>query len=144
MPKTITKKEKEETSEKVPVNILWKNILMLPITGTIDSKRAQDIMEAALIKIEETQSKVLILDILGVAVVDSAVANHLVKITKAAKLMGCQAVLTGISPAISQTLVHLGVELGDVTSRATIADGLEVAFDHLGLEVRAVRSGQQK
>ena len=93
-----------------PVNILWENVLMVPIFGVLDSKRSQDLMETVLTKIVETGFKTIILDILGVVTVDSAVANHLIKITKATKLMGCGCIISGISPAIAQTLVHLGIE----------------------------------
>jgi len=130
------------TSEQVteiptPVNMLWKNVLMVPIFGVLDSNRAQTLLDTMLQKILETESKVIILDILGVATVDTAVANHLVHITKACKLMGCGVVISGISPSIAQALVHLGVELGGVTTTATLANALELAFDNLGLEVRA-------
>jgi len=127
-----------------PVAMLWDQILMLPIVGVVDSRRAQEIMETILKKIEETGSKVIILDILGVATVDSAVANHLVKITKACTLMGCQCVITGIASNIAQTLVHLGVELGNVVTRASLKDGLAIAFDIIGVEVRSIKSGQIK
>ena len=122
-----------------PVNILWENILMLPIFGTVDSKRAQDIMESMLTKIVEDGSKIIILDILGVTTVDSAVANHLVKIAKATKLMGCDAIISGISPEIAQTLVNLGVELGEVVTTATLANALEFGFKSMGLEVRKTK-----
>ena len=127
-----------------PVTILWEKILMLPITGVIDSKRAQEMMEVVLAKISQTESKILILDILGVATVDSAVANHLLKITKATQLMGCTCIITGISPTISQILVHLGVELRDIVTRSTLKDGLEVAFEVLGLEVREIKEPSKK
>lgn len=127
-----------------PVTILWEKVLMLPITGVIDSKRAQEIMETMLGKIEDTQAKIIILDILGVATVDSAVANHLLKITKATQLMGCTCIITGISPTISQILVHLGVELRDVVTRVTLKDGLEVAFNVLNLEVREIKEPSKK
>ena len=86
-----------------PVAEIWDDILMLPLVGIIDSKRAQDIMTAVLSRIAETHSRTLILDISGVAVVDTAVANHLIKITKATRLMGCACTISGISPAIAQT-----------------------------------------
>ena len=124
------------TEIPTPVNILWKNILMVPIFGVLDSNRAQTLLETMLDRVLETESKVIILDILGVATVDTAVANHLVHITKATRLMGCQVIITGISPSIAQTIVHLGVELGDVVTTATLANGLELAFDNLGLEVQ--------
>lgn len=130
-------KEKQEVIRKttIPITMLWDRILMLPLIGNIDSKRGQDIMEAALTKILDTQSKVVIIDILGVPIVDSAVANHLIKITKATQLMGCKCIITGLSPAIAQTIVFLGIELGGVTTRMTLRDGVEEAFAILGLEI---------
>ncbi len=118
-----------------PITMLWDRIMMLPIIGNLDSKRGQDIMEAALTKILDTQSKIMIMDILGVPIVDSAVANHLIKITKATQLMGCKCIITGLSPAIAQTMVHLGVDLGGITTRMTLRDGVEEAFSILGLEI---------
>ena len=118
-----------------PVNILWENILMVPIFGILESKRAQEIMETILTKIIETGYKTIILDILGVVAVDSAVANHLIKITKATQLMGCSCIISGISPAVAQTLVNLGIELGEVDTTSTLRDALEIALDNAGLEV---------
>ena len=119
-----------------PVTILWDKILMLPIVGTIDSRRGQEMMETMLNKIQETNSKIIILDILGVAAVDSAVAAHLIKITKATELMGAQCIISGISAEIAQTLVQLGVDLGAVITRASLRDAVAIAFDNLNLEVR--------
>ena len=127
--------QKNGQTHSTPVTILWDRILMLPIFGMIDSARAQDIMRTMLEKILDENAKVIILDILGVATVDSAVANHLIKITKACKLMGCQAIITGISSEIAQSLVALGVELGEVLTTGTLKDGLEGAFEKVGLEV---------
>lgn len=127
----------QATEIPTPVNILWKKVLMVPVFGVLDSNRAQTLLDTMLQKILDTESKVIILDILGVATVDTAVANHLVHITKACKLMGCKAIVSGISPSIAQTLVHLGVELGGVVTTATLANALELAFSNLGLEVRA-------
>lgn len=128
----------------VPVTILWESILMLPIVGVVDSKRAQEIMETILTKILETEAKFIILDILGVPNIDSAVANHFIKITKATALMGCTSIVTGISPPIAQTLVHLGVELKDIITRATLKDGLQTAFDALGFEVKEAKESPKK
>ncbi|UCE63670.1 MAG: STAS domain-containing protein [Nitrospirota bacterium] len=119
-----------------PVTAIWKGILMLPIVGIIDSKRAQDIMNAMLSKIGETRSKVIIMDISGVAVVDTAVANHLIKITKATKLMGCECTISGVSPAIAQTIVGLGINVGEVQTTATLRDALEMAFSKTGVVLR--------
>src|SRR5262249_9556829 len=86
-----------------PVTAIWQDILMLPIVGIIDSQRAQDVMNSILTKIAATRSKMMIMDISGVGVVDTAVANHLIKITKATRLMGCECIISGLSPAIAQT-----------------------------------------
>lgn len=91
-----------------PVTTIWEGILLLPVVGIIDSNRAQDIMNAMLTRIGETQARVFILDISGVGIVDTAVANHLIKMTKATRLMGCTCCISGISPAIAQTMVELG------------------------------------
>jgi len=122
-------------SMATPVTTVWDDVLLLPIVGTIDSARAQDIMEAMLAKIQQIEAKVILFDISGVATVDSAVAQHLVKITKATQLMGCRCVVTGISPEIAQSLVHLGLDLGDVVTSSTLKNGVEYAFEHLGLKV---------
>lgn len=115
-----------------PVLLLWEKVLFLPVVGIMDSRRAQTIMENILQQIAEKSSKILILDILGVPVVDSAVANHIIKITRATRLMGCESIVTGISPSIAQTLVNLGVDLGGLITRSTLIDGLEHAFGMLG------------
>ena len=127
--------KKENNSVLAPVNVIWKGILLIPISGTIDSKRAQEIMETILNKIMETKSKSIIMDVLGVVTVDSAVANHLIKITKATKLLGARCIVSGIVPEIAQIIVALGVDLGEVDTRADIADALELAFEFAGLEV---------
>lgn len=123
-----------------PVTAIWQGILMLPIVGIIDSKRAQDIMNAMLSKIGETRSKVIIMDISGVAVVDTAVANHLIKITKATKLMGCDCTISGVSPAIAQTIVGLGINVGEVHTTATLRDALEGAFSKTGVGLSRERN----
>ncbi|UCC54908.1 MAG: STAS domain-containing protein [Anaerolineaceae bacterium] len=121
-----------------PVTQIWSGILLLPIVGIVDSKRAQDIMNAALEKIAETQARVFIMDISGVAVVDTAVANHLIKITKATRLMGCSCTISGVSPAIAQTIVELGIEVGTVKTTATMKDALSDAYNRLGMEIKLV------
>lgn len=107
-----------------PVTKIWDGVLLAPIVGFIDSKRAMDIMEKTLTTIAETRANTLVIDISGVAIVDTAVANHLIKITKAAVLMGCQSMISGISPAIAQTITELGVDLGSVRTTSTIEDAL--------------------
>ncbi len=107
-----------------PVTKIWDGVLFAPIVGIIDSKRAVDIMEKTLSSISDHRASTLVIDISGVAVVDTAVANHLIKITKAAVLMGCQSVISGISPAIAQTITELGVDLGSVQTTSTIESAL--------------------
>ena len=116
-----------------PVTQIWQGVLFLPIVGIVDSKRAQEIMNATLTKISQTQSRAFIMDISGVAVVDTAVANYLIKVTKATRLMGCECTISGLSPAIAQTMVELGIDVGKVKTTATMQDALVDAFQRLGL-----------
>ena len=119
-----------------PVTSLWEDILMLPVVGIVDSRRAHDIMRSVLTRIAETRAQVFIMDISGVSVMDTAVANHLVKVTKATRLMGCECLLSGLSPAIAQTIVELGIDVGSVQTRATLRDALEEGFRRIGIEIR--------
>ncbi|MEH6587685.1 MAG: PAS domain S-box protein [Halioglobus sp.] len=107
-----------------PVTKIWDGVLFAPIVGIVDSKRSLDIMNKALHSIADTRANTLLLDISGVAVVDTAVANHLIKIAKAAVLMGCKTVISGISPAIAQTIAELGIELGAIQTTSTIESAL--------------------
>ena len=118
-----------------PVTPIWDGILLLPLLGIVDSVRTQDIMNKTLYKIAETSAKVFVMDISGVAAVDTAVANQLIKITKATRLMGCKAIISGISPAIARTLVELGVSVGDVKTTATLRDAVEWALIAINAEV---------
>lgn len=115
-----------------PVSMLWDDILMLPIVGIVDSKRAQEIMDAMLLKISSSTARVMILDISGVSVIDTAVANHFIKMTKATSLMGCKCVISGISPMIAQTIVSLGIDLAEINTRSTLKDALAYAFAQTG------------
>ena len=112
---------------------------MLPVVGVIDSLRAQHMMDVMLTRIAETACRVMILDIQGVPAVDTAVANHLIKIVKATRLMGCQAIISGISPAVAQTIVNLGIDMGANTT-ATLRDALTEAFEMVNCEVKQVKS----
>ena len=137
----VTRRQLDEQSRAMmemstPVTALWEDILMLPIVGIIDSRRARDVMGAMLAKIAETRSSVIILDISGVAVVDTAVANNLIKITKATRLMGCECLISGVSPAIAQTIVELGIDVGDVKTTSTLRDALADAFSRAGTVLR--------
>ena len=129
----MTKESQRRTG--TPVNILWDGILMLPVFGTIDSNRVQEIMETMLEKVIDTNSKVIILDILGVPVVDSAVANHLIKICKATRLVGADTIISGMSAEIAMTLVSLGIELENTITTAKLSDALALAFDKTGYTV---------
>ena len=122
-----------------PVTQIWNGILLLPLVGIIDSKRAQDIMNSTLAKISETQARAFILDISGVAVVDTAVANHLIKITKATRLMGCESTISGVSPAIAQTIVDLGIDVGSVKTTANMRAALLSAFEKMGMEIKEIQ-----
>ena len=111
-----------------PVTQIWEGILLLPLVGLIDSKRAQDIMDASLAKIAETQARVFILDISGVGVVDTAVANYLIKVTKATRLMGCESTISGVSPSIAQTITELSIDVGNVRTTGNMQVALSLAL----------------
>ncbi len=111
-----------------PIASIWDGVLMLPIVGILDSQRAEDIMQRMLEKIAEKQAVKFILDISGVAVVDTAVANHLIRMTKAARLMGCETIVSGLSPSVARTIVELGIEVGDMRTTGTLRDALNIAF----------------
>lgn len=117
-----------------PVTPIWEGILLLPLLGIVDSARTQDIMNKTLAKIAETRAKVFVMDISGVGAVDTAVANQLIKITKATQLMGCESIISGISPAIARTVVELGVNVGEVKTTATLRDAFEMALRAIGAE----------
>ncbi|SHF25567.1 protoglobin domain-containing protein [Vibrio gazogenes] len=136
--KRFSEQSKALMAMSTPVTMIWQDILMLPLVGIIDSKRAQDIMAAVLNKISVNRAKIFIMDISGVAVVDTAVANHFIKITKATKLMGCTCLVSGVSPSIAQTMVQLGVNVGEVQANATLRDALEYAFQMIGLNVTSL------
>jgi rsbT co-antagonist protein RsbR len=136
---TIASQSQALMAMSTPVTQLWEGILMLPVVGLIDSRRAQDIMNAMLDGIAKSQARNFILDISGVGVVDTAVANHLIKITKATSLMGCETMISGISPSIAQTIVDLGIDVGEVRTTSTMRDGLDAAFARLGLKLEVSR-----
>jgi rsbT co-antagonist protein RsbR len=111
---------------------LWDGVLAVPLIGTLDSARTQMVMENLLQRIVETRSAIAIVDITGIPLVDTLVAQHLLKTVAAARLMGAECLISGIRPQIAQTIVHLGVDLGNVTTKATLADALVVALQKTG------------
>jgi rsbT co-antagonist protein RsbR len=118
-----------------PVVRLWDGVLALPLIGTLDSARTQVVMENLLQQVVDTGAGIAIIDITGVPTVDTLVAQHLLKTVAAARLMGADCIISGIRPQIAQTIVHLGVELGDVATKATLADAFAMALRRLGLTV---------
>lgn len=132
----IIRQQREDMMElSTPVIKVWDKILTLPIIGTLDSRRAQLMMEALLQKIVESSSVIAILDITGVKTMDTLVANHLIKTVTAARLMGARCILTGVSPGIAQTMVQLGIDLTQITTRAQMSDGIRLALEMTGRTV---------
>ncbi|MBD9416154.1 STAS domain-containing protein [Pseudomonas sp. PDM16] len=134
----VIREQQESLLElSTPVVQLWDSVLAVPLIGALDSNRTQIVMEALLEKIVETESDIAIIDITGVPTVDTMVAQHLLKTITAAKLMGAKCIISGIRPQIAATIVHLGVELGDVVTKASLSDAFKTALKELN--VRLVR-----
>jgi len=134
-------RQTDEISEiSTPVIRVWDGILALPIIGTLDSARTQVVMENLLTEIVESGSSIAILDISGVPTVDSLVAQHLLKTVSATRLMGAECIISGIRPEIAQTIVHLGIDLTGIVTKASLASALAFAFTSLKLEVKKVVS----
>lgn len=132
----LIRRQQEEMLElSTPVVKLWDGILALPIIGTLDSARTQVVMETLLENIVKTNSKVAIIDITGVPTVDTIVAQHLLKTVTAARLMGADCIISGVRPQIAQTIVHLGINLLDVTTKATLSDAFALALQRSGLSM---------
>ena len=131
----IMRQQQELLELSTPVVQLWRDVLALPLIGTLDSARTQVVMENLLQKIIETGASIAIIDITGVPTVDTLVAQHLLKTAAAAKLMGAECIISGIRPQIAQTIVHLGVDLGNVTTKASLADAFRLALQRTGRSV---------
>ena len=128
----IARQQQELLELSTPVVKLWDGILALPMIGTLDSARTQVVMESLLQRIVETGAEVAIIDITGVPTVDTLTAQHLLKTVTAARLMGADCIISGIRPQIAQTIVHLGVDLADVVTKATLADAFRRALEMTG------------
>jgi rsbT co-antagonist protein RsbR len=131
----IARQQRELLELSTPVVELWQDILALPLVGTLDSARTQVVMESLLQKIVDSGAAIAIIDITGVPTVDTLVAQHLLKTIAATRLMGADCIISGIRPQIAQTIVHLGVNLGEVTTKATLADAFRVALQRTGAVV---------
>ena len=134
----ILRQTSEISEISTPVIQVWDGILALPIIGTLDSARTQIVMESLLLKIVETESTIAILDISGVPAVDSLVAQHLIKTVAATRLMGAECIISGIRPEIAQTIVHLGIDLSNINTKASLAHALKTAFSMTRMEVRKI------
>jgi len=139
----IVRQQQELLELSTPVVSLWEGVLAVPLIGTLDSARTQVVMENLLQRIVDTGAGIAIIDITGVPTVDTMVAQHLLKTIAAARLMGADCIISGIRPQIAQTIVHLGVELGTVSTKATLADAFAVALRRSGLSVQPTASAAQ-
>lgn len=128
----IVRQQQEMLELSTPVVKLWQGILALPLIGSLDSARTQIVMQNLLQQILTTEAEIAIIDITGVPTVDTLVAQHLLKTVAAARLMGADCIISGVRPQIAQTIVHLGVELGDVSTKATLADAFRLALKRIG------------
>ena len=136
---TIVRQQEEMLELSTPVVKLWDGVLALPLIGTLDSARTQVVMESLLSTIVETNSQIAIIDITGVPTVDTLVAQHLIKTITAARLMGADCYLSGIRPAIAQTIVHLGIDLVEVQTKAKLSDAFALALRRMGKTVVDVK-----
>jgi rsbT co-antagonist protein RsbR len=134
----VVARQRQELMEiSTPIIRLWEGIVAVPLIGTLDSVRSQVVMESLLAGIVDEQAAVAILDITGVPMVDTLVAQHLMKTAMAVQLMGAECVISGIRPQIAQTIVHLGIDLREITTRATLSDALKYGLDRTGVTVGA-------
>ncbi len=138
----IRRQQSEMLELSTPVVKLWDGVLALPLIGTLDSNRTQVVMETLLQEILDTNSEVAIIDITGVPTVDTLVAQHLMKTVSAARLMGVECIISGVRPQIAQTIVHLGVALGEIPTKSTLAGAFKLALRKLGARVAPAPAGE--
>lgn len=136
----IQQQSREIMELSTPVMQVWQGVVAAPLIGSLDSQRTQDFMERLLNRIVETNSPVALVDIMGVPTIDTQTAQHLIETVSAVRLLGAQVVLTGVRPAIAQTLVHLGIDLSDIITRSSLAAGLQVALEILNLKVTSAHA----
>jgi rsbT co-antagonist protein RsbR len=136
----IARQQEEMLELSTPVVKLWDGVIALPMIGTLDSARTQIVMESLLQRLVDTGAEIAIIDITGVPTVDTLVAQHLLKTVTAIRLMGAECIISGIRPQIAQTIVHLGVDLQGVTTKATLADALAIALKQVGLTVTKAKA----
>jgi len=134
----IARQQQELLELSTPVVELWEGVVALPLIGTLDSARTQVVMESLLQKLVDTNATMAIIDITGVPTVDTSVAKHLIKTVTAARLMGADCLISGVRPAIALTIVHLGVDLSEITTKATLADALDVCLRRNGFAITRV------
>jgi rsbT co-antagonist protein RsbR len=132
---TITAQQEELRETSTPITEIWDGVLTLPIIGTLDSSRTMIVMEALLNRIAADRASAVVMDVTGVRSIDSQVSHHLIQMVRAVQLMGADAILTGIRPEIARALTSLNIDLGNVTTRASLSDGLKEAFRRLGVQV---------
>ena len=142
--KFIARQQEELMELSTPVVKLWDGILALPIIGTLDSARTQVVMESLLQAVVQTNSRFAIIDITGVPTVDTLVAQHLLKTITAARLMGAECIISGVRPQIAQTIVHLGIDLAGVVTKAKLADAFALALQRTGKSVIATDNGNAR
>lgn len=139
----IQQQAREILELSTPVMQVWEGVVIAPLIGSLDSEQTQRFMERLLNRIVETNSPVALVDIMGVPTVDTKTAQHLIETISAVRLLGAQVVLTGVRPAIAQTLVHLGIDLSGIITRSSLSAGLQVAFGTLELEVVKKKTDHQ-
>ncbi len=127
--------EQELRETATPITEIWDGVLTLPIIGTLDSSRTMLVMEALLNRIAKDRAKAVVMDLTGVKNIDSQVSHHLIQMVRAVQLMGSQAIITGIRPEIARALISLNINMSDITTRASLSDGLKEAFRNMGIHV---------
>ncbi|MBI5936244.1 MAG: STAS domain-containing protein [Betaproteobacteria bacterium] len=133
--RTIYAQEAELRETATPITEIWDGVLTLPIIGTLDSSRTMIVMEALLSRIAAERAETVVMDLTGVKSIDSQVSHHLIQMVRAIQLMGSAAIVTGIRPEIARALTSLNIDLGNVTTRATLSDGLKEAFRRMNIQV---------